>query len=218
VGALTIGLAGCGGGGDNAGAVVSLLNPIQVVAPAAQPAKNPVLVNRGNGQTVPSPPNNDGALTNGVTRVTVTIPPNAIPADGTYAVDLVPTTQGVLVRATPVLPVGAVRPVAEFAFGTVDQSGNINVGAPITFNTSGTTITLDLTPAEAAAIQNFLAMGNVLRVRIVQAAGSNFALTYQPNLTVAISGNQIVIGGVQTQGEYVVTLDTTATHPQGQVQ
>jgi len=217
MGALTIGLAGCGGGGDNAGSVVSLLNPIQVVAPVSVHASTPQNVNKGNGATVQSPIS-DGTLTGGVTQVTVNIPPGAIPADGTYAVEIIPTANGVLVRAKPALPVGAVTPVGEFAFGTVDQNGSIIVGNPITFTTSGTTITLNLTAAEVAAIQQALVNGNVLRVRIVNAAGNNYALTYQPNLTVSIAGNQIVITGVQAQGEYVVTLDTTASHPQGQVQ
>jgi len=211
LGALSLGLTGCGG--DNTPPAVQS-NPIPVVAPVDVTASNPTpaVMNQALAFVTSANP----TTTTGVTAVKVNIPINSLGETTSLAAEVVQTSQGVVVRTQqqPGLnfPAG-ISQVAEIAFGSVAANNLIDVNQPISF-AGPITITISLTPEQVNTIQSSLNSGDVLHVRVLGVVGNQNQLIPLPNPNAVLSGNTISFTATAT-GEYVITLDPT--HQQGEI-
>lgn len=121
LGALSLGLAGCGGGDDTpfppGGG--GLNNPIAITAPAPAVAQVVRPLTRGQGQTldVTQP---DNANTGRVTGLNIIIPGGVVGGDATFGAAILPN---LIVQGNQILRQNG-APVAEFAFGPVNPLDN----------------------------------------------------------------------------------------------
>jgi len=209
LGALSLGLTGCGG--DDTPFPPEQFTPLPIVPPVDQTASNPTSVVANQAATILT--TSDPTTTTGVTLVKIEIPTNSVGETTTLAAEVVPSNQGVIVRSqgqVPNFPAG-VSPVSEIAFGTVAQNNMIDVKRPIVF-ASPIQVTIQLTPEQINTIQSSLNSGNVLHVRVLGSTGDT--LVFLPNPNAILSGNTITFT-TTAQGEYVITLDSI--HQQGEV-
>jgi len=215
LGALTLGLAGCGGGGDEGfptplpGGVIPL--PAGVV-PEATTAKSPTPVTKGQGANLAATANPDQA--GGITDLSVAIPPNSIQEDGTLGIEIVPAAQSVLQKAGNNPSQTGINPVVEVQFGPVDSNGRINTSRPIVFGSGGATIKINQRGGEFGRLVGDVRSGRcILRVRRF-VAGQGLVPVTDCTATLDTSTQSIILVG-NCSGDIVVTCDEP--HVQGGV-
>jgi len=221
LGALSLGLAGCGGGGDEGFPVVSLpTDTISIpasAAPTPQTAIQQVPVPMGQGATVPAAAA-DIAQNPGVTSLTINVPAGKTTQDTTLAVSIIPSAQSTIVKIQQTSPnaVAGITPITEFAFGPVGADGKIDISRPIVFGSG--TATIVITPQEAQQIANLLATpGSVLVVRQINGNGLNVNHEAHVTITKNDSGNTILVVTGLDSGQFTIEIDTPAAHNQGRV-
>jgi len=220
LGALGLGLAGCGGGGDEG--FPTNIPPVQIsiptsALPVAQTATNPQPVPAGQGAVV-NAPTVDQNQNPGVTAISIQVPTGKTLQDTTLAVQLIPDAQSTVAKIRAINPnsVAGITPIVEFAFGPVGTNGKIDVSRPIVFGSGVATI--HLTAAEADAIQASLNAGKTITVRRAGADGLNVA---DVTATLGRDANNLpilILNGLDS-GEFVVSIENTvlSTHNQGRV-
>jgi len=213
LGALTLGLAGCGGGGDEGfptplpGGVIAL--PAGV-APESLTATHPVGVTKGQGGTLTATANPDQA--GGITDLSIAIPPNSIQEDGTLGVEIVPSAQSILQKAGNNPSRTGINPVVEVQFGPVDSNGLINTSRPIVFGSGGASIKITQRGGEFGRLVGDIRSGRcVLRVRRF-VAGQGLVPVTDCTATLDTSTQSVILQG-NCSGDLVVTCDET--HVQG---
>ncbi len=200
LGALTLGLAGCGGG-DNSPfpSPNNNQNPINVTPIGPQAAQAQIPVTRSGG----------GTLTGG--GVTVTIPPNSVNTDTTIGVASIPNSQGTLntTRLTNPNAGPGLTQIAEFQIGAVGGDGRINTSC-----TDGTitSFSVTLSQAQADMLRNMLGQGSLLQVR--QVVGNQIVIVN--GVSVSLSGNTALVTSANPMsicGDYLI-LAANPNHPQ----
>jgi hypothetical protein len=213
LGALTLGLAGCGGGGGDdfptptPGGTINL--PASVT-PQETTATSPTPVVKGQGATVTA--TGDPDSNGGISGLSISIPPNSIQEDGTLGVEIVPTAQSLLTKAGNNPATSGITQVVEFQFGPVDSNGRINTSRPIVFGSGGATLKIDQRGGEFGRLVGDIQSGRcVLRVRRF-VAGQGLVPASDCTASLDTSTQSIILGG-NCSGDIVVTCDLT--HIQG---
>jgi len=205
LGVLSLGLAGCGGSDNTQTPTIPVQIPSTIgTIPITLTATHPVTGQAGQHITLTGTVS-DPNLFGGVTSISADIPNLGI--DGTFGVELIPTSQGTIVRATQQGQTGFPPVVAEYVFGGVDPSTNLlDPNRPVVFNGNATT-TIGLNAADLANLQQQLAAGCQLQVwTITVTPGSSTAqLTRSLNCTATLdaTNSNITVTGSCT-GDIVV--------------
>jgi hypothetical protein len=215
LGALTWGLAGCGGGGGDEFPTVPPGGTITLpsgVTPQSTTASSPVPVVKGQGATITATADPDAA--GGITDLSIAIPPGSIQEDGTLGVEVVPTAQSLLQKAGNNPHTSGINPVVELQFGPVDSNGLINTSRPIVFGAGGATLKINQRGGEYGRLVGDIRSGKcVLRVRRY-VAGQGLVAVSDCTATLDTSTQSIILVG-NCSGDIVVTCDET--HVQGGV-
>ncbi len=198
LGALTLGLAGCGGGSDSNNNLIDITRPINVTVRGTSVPTNGTPGN--SGATI----NSGAALSGGVQVATVTLN-----SGNNIGIELFGAGDTVLNSASND-DKNNFGPIAEFVLGlqtgsTIDPTQNGGM-------TGTQTVTITADPATIQQIQNAMNGGRDLQVRVVTGTGGNGMATLFPGAHATISGNTIVVTGV-TSGDFVIVL-TTQSHQQ----
>ena len=221
LGALALGVAGCGGDDDDDDGGVGT-GPIQIPAgalPAPVTATRPTQVTANVGATVNGGTIADPNATGGITSATVVIPANALQNNANIGLEVIPSAQSTIEAIRRIAPnsVAGISPVAEIVFGPVGTNGQIDTSTPIVFN-GNAALTLGLTAAQAQALQQSLANGTTqLRARRVTGTGTDQQLTVIEDCNEDLQGtgaNATLILSGNCSGRIVITQDATS-HPQG---
>jgi len=216
LGALTLGLAGCGGGGgdefpNNNPTPRTIPLPANVTA-TVTPATSPVPVVKGQGASLTATGNPDA--TGGISDISVAIPPGAIQEDGTLGVEVVPSAQSILTKAGNNPNVSGITPVFELQFGPVDTNGNINTSRPIVFGGGGATIKINQRGGEFGRLVGDIQSGRCILVVRRFVAGQGLVPVTDCTATLNTSDQSINLVG-NCSGDLVVTCDSV--HIQGGV-
>jgi hypothetical protein len=217
LGALTLGLAGCGGGDDsfpNNNPTPSVINLPLGVIPSTIQATSPTPVVKGQGATVTATGNPDG--NGGTTSVSIAIPPGALQEDGTIGVEIIPTAQSTFTKIQAASPasVSGIEPVFEIAFGPVENNGNINTARPIVFGSGGATITINKRGGEFGRLNGLIQSGQCRLVVRRFVEGTGYVPVTDCTATLVPSTQSISLVG-NCSGDILVTCDSV--HRQGGV-
>jgi hypothetical protein len=217
MGALTLGLAGCGGGDDSFPNNNPTPGPIPLplgVTPSTFQATNPTPVVKGQGATVKATGNPD--LTGGITDVSIAIPPGALQEDGTIGVEIIPTAQSTFAKIKAVSPasVSGIEPVFELAFGPVEANGNINTSRPIVFGGGGATISINQRGGEFGRLNGLIQSGQCRLVVRRFVEGTGYVVVTDCTAELVRNIQSIVLTG-NCSGDILVTCDSV--HRQGGV-
>jgi hypothetical protein len=214
LGALTLGLAGCGGGGGdefpNNNPPPRTIPLPAGVTPNVTTASTPTPVIKGQGANLHSTadPNESG----GITDITVAIPDGVIQEDDTLGIEVVPTAQSLLTKANNNPATSGITPIAEIQFGSV-ENGNINTSRPIVFGGSGATINIKDQVADFAELANMVQSGQCVIVARRFVNGSLVPIN-DCTVTLDIPNQSVTLVG-NCSGDIVITCDSV--HVQGGV-
>jgi hypothetical protein len=220
LGALTLGLAGCGGGGGDELPNNPTPQPISLpagVTPTVTKATSSVPLNPGKAAHLET--TSDPNQTGGITGVSLDVLPGVSQGqaiDG-IGIEVVPTAQSVLTKANNNPAQSGHTPVAEFQLGEVGSDGNIitniNTSRPIVFGGAGATIKLNQQVADFAELLQMVRSGQCV---LVARRFVNGALVPILGVTVTLdTDNQTITVVGDVSGDIVITCD--AVHAQGGV-